>query len=553
MEVNDPALTMGRFLRESAGRHRDRCAIRYGGASLSYRELEAQARELARALVGSGVGKGTRVAVHMANRPEWVVSAFAVGLVGAVLVPVNTFASRGEFDFILRHSDAALLLMQPALLKHDFLGDLLDGHRSIADGTPGRLRCPALPQLRRVVSLGIDAARGGVEPWPALLADAADVSDALLDGITDEVEPSDDGTIIYTSGTTANPKGVLHGQRAGVLQGYRFAELMRLRADDRIFTTYPFFWTAGIAMSLLPALAVGARLLLQEHFEPAAALDCIESERATVAHAWPHQMKAMGEHPSAANRDLGRLRKVDFTSPLAQLAGIEKDEYGMGASYGMSETFTIATALPADSPLALRKATSGVPLTGMTLRIVDPETGALRGSGDEGEIAVKGVTMMHGYYKVLPENYLDADGFFRTQDGGFLDAEGNLHWSGRLGNLIKTGGANVSPLEIEEMLEKHPGVKVGIPVGVGHPSLGEVVVLCVVPTQGSEPDAEEIRGWLRQRLAAYKVPRRVLFFRAEELSYTGNQKVQLTPLREAAQRRLAAEGVEIDGYRYTPA
>jgi acyl-CoA synthetase (AMP-forming)/AMP-acid ligase II len=453
----------------------------------------------------------------MANRPEWIAAAFAVGMVGGVLVPVNTFASRDEFDFILRHSDASVLLMQPRLLKHAFLDDLLANHAEVASGAPGRIRCPALPHLRRVVCLGIDGPRGAVEAWEPWLARGSDVSDTLLDAAIAEVEPVDDAMIIYTSGTTANPKGVLHGHRAGVVQGIRFAELMGFDANDRVFTTYPFFWTAGIAMSLLPTFEAGACLLLQETFDAGAALDLIETERATAVHAWPHQQKALGEHATASNRDLSSLCKIDSSTPLAQLAGVAKDSYGMGASYGMSETFTLASALPANAPIEQRRTTSGRPLEGTDLRIVDPETGAALPQGRTGEISVRGVTFMRGYYKVAPEKYLDAEGFFRTNDGGFLDGDGSLHWSGRLGNLIKTGGANVSPVEIENCLRSRPDVKVAVAVGVAHPTLGEVVVLCVVPTAESEPDAEGIRSFLREHLATYKVPKRVLFFREEEL------------------------------------
>jgi acyl-CoA synthetase (AMP-forming)/AMP-acid ligase II len=157
---------------------------------------------------------------------------------------------------------------------------------------------------------------------------------------------------------------------------------------------------------------------------------------------------------------------------------------------------------------------------------------------------------MRGYYKVLPELILDDRGYFRTQDGGHFDEEGFLHWTGRLSNLIKTGGANVSPVEIENAAASHPDLKVAMPVGIGHPSLGEVIVLCAVPIEGARPDEQEIRRFLRKRLAAYKVPRRVLFFREDELSYTGNQKVQVTPLKQAAQDRLGEEGAVIDGYDY---
>ncbi len=550
MEPNDPRLTPGRFLAQVAASHAERRAIHFEGRSIRYRELEREARLLARALIGAGVVKGARVAVLMTNRPEWIVCAFAVGMIGAVLVPVNTFASREELRYILCHSDASLLLMQPALRKHAFLDDLLSSYHAIASGSRGRLRCVDLPQLRRVACLGIDAPRGAVETWGQLLALEEGVSEELLDAACAGVEPSDEGILIYTSGTTSNPKGVLHTQRAGVLQSWRFADILRLTPDDRIYTTYPFFWTAGIAMSIGPALASGACLLLQEIFEPGTALDLIESERATAVHAWPHQHKALGEHPSALQRDLTSVRKVDFSTPIARLAGIEKDEYGPGASYGLSETFTIVSALPCDAPLELRKATHGKPLPGTRLRIVDPETGEPLPAGEKGEIAVKGVTLMQGYYKVLPENYLDGDGFFRTQDGGSLDEEGYLHWTGRLSNLIKTGGANVSPVEIEAALAGHPDVKVAIPVGIGHPTLGEVVVLCVVPVEGAGVDEDAIREHLRARLAAYKVPKRVLEFRLDELSYTGNQKIQIPPLKEAALAKLEAEGAEIDGYRF---
>jgi fatty-acyl-CoA synthase len=533
--------TLGRFLDDVAVAHGDRCAIRFEGASFRYDEVRAEARRLARALLGAGVVKGARVAVHMANRPEWIVSAFAVGMAGGVLVPVNTYATREERDYILRHSDASLLLLQPALLKHRFHEELLADHPELASGTPGRLRCAALPNLRRVACLG-DAS------WDELLALGDDVPDALLDAVGEEVVPSDDGFIIYTSGTTANPKGVLHTHRAAIVQAHRFADLLRFTRDDRVWTSYPFFWTAGIAMSLGATFAAGGTLLLQEHFDPGDALEMMEKERATAAHAWPHQHKAMGEDPSLGERNLSSLRKLDPGNPLAARAGVSEDHYSPNASYGLSETFTIASMLPADAPVAIRRGTSGRPLEGMRIRIVDPQSGEALPTGEEGEIAVKGVTFMRGYYKVAPENVVDENGFFRTQDGGHLDGDGYLHWSGRLSNLIKTGGANVSPVEVEGALRKLDSLRAGLAVGVPHPTLGEALVVCAVASEGADVSEGDVREFLRERLAAYKVPRKVLFFSPEELSYTGNQKIQVGPLREKALERLA--GVEIDGHRY---
>jgi fatty-acyl-CoA synthase len=547
-----PRLTAAGFLDDVARRHAGRVALRFPDekVELRYEELRAAARALARGLVGAGVVKGARVGLLLGNRPEWAVGWLAAGLVGAVVVPINTFGTQDELDYVLRHADVSMLLLQPALASHRYLEELCARHPELARGTPGRLRCPALPSLRRVCALGAARAPGGIERWDDLLALGADVSEELLEGLAAEVAPSDDALVIYTSGTTERPKGIVHLQRTPILQSLRFADAMRLGADDRVFTSQPFFWTAGIAMSLGATLAAGACLVLQEVFEPGRALELIESERITTIHAWPHQEKALGAHPDAPRRDVSCVRKVRFSSPLARLAGLTEDRWGIDASYGLSETFTIASALPADTPAELRAGSSGRALPGVTLRIVDPASGAPRPAGAHGEIAVRGPTLMRGYHKVDPELAFDEAGFFRTQDGGSLDADGQLHWTGRLSGLVKTGGANVSPVEVEAALRGYPALRAALAVGVPHPTLGEALVLCAVPSDGAAPDPDALRAYLRERLAPYKVPRVVLFFRPDELAYTGNQKIQAGPLRDAALARLRAERVEIAGHVY---
>lgn len=544
---------MPRFLEDVVERGGERTALRFEGRDLSYRDLNDQARALAKGLVAAGVGKGTRVGVLIANRPEWVVAAFAVGLVGGVLIPVNTFATPDERDYILRHSDASLLIFQQTLLKRDFGAELQESHPEIAVAAPGLLRCAELPALRGAVVFGGEG-QGAIAGWGELVASGEGVSDELLDQMTAEVTPADDGVIIYTSGTTAHPKGVLHFQRAPVIQSWRFAEYMELGDDDVVWTAQPFFWTAGMTMSLGASLAAGACLVLQEVFEPASALALIEGQRATAIHAWPHQEKALAEHPNASGTDFSSVSKLEFASPLAPLAGIEKDAWGTYGSYGLSETFTLASALPASAPAERRSETSGLPLPGMSIRILDPDSGEPVGVGEKGEVAVKGATLMRGYYKVDPALYFDSDGYFHTQDGGWLDTEGYLHWTGRLSNLIKTGGANVSPLEIEQALIPSDDMRVGLAVGVPHPVLGEAIVLCVVRAEAADFDEaarqQSIRAELRERLAAYKVPKCVLFFDADELDYTANQKIQVGALRDTALARLQQQGVEIDGVHY---
>ena len=542
-----------RFFEDVVERGGERPAIRFEGETLSYRDLDREVRAFAKGLLALGVGKGTRVGVLVANRPEWVIASFAVGLVGGVLIPVNTFATPDERDYILRHSDTAWLVAQPTLLKRDHLQELRDRHPALARDAPGALRCEALPCLRGVVAFGA-ASLGAVLSWEDCVAGGAGVPDALLDGVAAEVFPSDEGVVIYTSGTTAHPKGVVHFHRAPVILSWRFAEYMALSSEDVVWTAQPFFWTAGMTMSLGATLGAGACLVLQESFEPAAALALIERERATTLHAWPHQEKALAEHPDASKTDLSRVSKIEFSSPLALLAGLEKDVWGTYGSYGMSETFTLASAIPASAPAELRRDTSGRPLPGMSIRILDPESGEVLPPGEKGEIAVKGASLMRGYYKVEPSLYFDAGGYFHTQDGGWLDPDGYLHWTGRLSNLIKTGGANVSPLEIEAAVPTSSDLRVCLAVGVPHPVLGEAVVLCAVRAEGASLDEDareaELRSALRERLAAYKVPKRVLFFGADELEYTSNQKIQVGPLRDAVLARLQRDGVELEGVRY---
>lgn len=526
----DEFLTLGLFLDEVARRHDRRTAVVFGDERISYRELRERSRALAKALAANGVGKGTKAALLMANRPEWIVAAFAVGMIGGVLVPLNTFSPAEEIDWVLRHSDASLLLVQPHLLQHAFLDDLLTAHPRLREGPPGALADPSLPYLRRIVAL---------DAFDELLRSAASVSDELLDAMAAEVRPSDDALIVYTSGTTERPKGVLHAHVAPCIQFWRWKQQLRLDSDDRVWSTFPYFWTAGFSMSLGGTLAAGATLVVQEVFEPGAALDVIERERVTTVHLFAAGQSELAEHPTARSRDLSSLRHLMRDSPLRRLAGVKPLDWDPGAAYGLSETFTICTSLPSDSPLELRKTTHGVALPGMQIRIVD-EAGAPFPIGHTGEIAVKGVTAMRGYYKVDPGETFDADGYFHTKDAGHLDAKGYLHWHGRISGLIKTSGANVSPVELETALLAWGRVKAAGVVGVPDKRLGEIVVACVIRLSDDPVTEDDVRGYLRSRVAAYKVPRHVLFFADGEIEFTGSQKIKLNELRELAARRLAA-------------
>ena len=512
--------TLGEFLREAARRFTDREAIVFNeGArrsSWSYTDLDDHASRVARALMSSGLSKGDRVALLMGNRPEWVASAFGIALAGGVLVPVNTYLEGPELEYVLTHSDASMLLMQESLAGHrydEIISTLL------------------VPKLRDVVSLG---------SWGLFMARAEAVSMSDLDARAASVDMSDDAVIIYTSGTTAAPKGVLHTHAPPCLQSRRFVRHLCLGDGVRAWSAFPLFWTAGFAMVMGATIACGGCLVLQERFEPGEALSLLERERVTTPHAWPHQLAELEQHPDWAGANLSALKHIEGFSSFGRhpSVSVAEDEWSPRAAYGLTETFTIVTSTPADAAPEIRDHTAGAILPGNAIAIVHPQTGELLPAGTEGEIAVAGASMMKGYVKVPREQTFDADGFFHTGDAGYVDDDGYLHWTGRTSDLIKTGGANVSPVEIEMALLHHPSLKAAGAVGVPHETLGQMVVVVAVAQDGARVGEEDVRDFLRGRLASYKIPRRVIFVEESQLSLTGNQKIRPEDLRALARATL---------------
>jgi fatty-acyl-CoA synthase len=526
-------LTLGGFLAEVARRHRDReaLAFRESGASdvtrWTYADLGHEARRIGRGLLAAGVGKGTRVALLMGNRPSWVASAFGVAMAGGVLVPLNTLYEPPELEHALIDSDAAVLLLQEGLGRRAYLDQIMQ--------LVGSLPSLRFPFLRRIVCLRTGS-------WDDLCAEGTKVPEEHLHASSTRVSPFDDAIVIYTSGSTAQPKGVLHSHRAPSLQSWRFVRHLCLDADDRTWSAYPLFWSAGFSMVMGATLAAGGCLVLQERFDPGEALALLESERITTPFAWPHQSADLETHPDWSRRDLSALRHVEGFTGLGRHPTVEVgDQWSPRAAYGLTETFTILSSLPADTPAEERAGNQGAILPGMQVRIIDPNTGTSQPFGVEGEMAVKGTSLMKGYLGVAPEACFDADGFFHTRDAGFVDEHGLLHWTGRTDDLIKTAGANVSPVEIETALLECPGLKAALAVAVPHPTLGEMVVLAAVAQGGWDITESDVQDFLRGRIASYKIPRRVLFFDEGDLAQTGTAKIKTAELRSLAVARLAAE------------
>ena len=492
---------------------------------LSWSELRAASREAAKKLVLAGAGKGTRIGLLCTNRLEWLPIAFGALRVGAVLVPLSTLWKRDELAHALAHADVQLLVTLDRFLRHDYLAML----REVVPDLPRPLYSSRLPALRRIVLLEGDAP--GYERWSEL---PASVDDGFLDALERTVSPLDPATVFFTSGTTAEPKAVLHAHGALTTAARGIAARLGIEPADAWWGHLPLFWSGGFVLGALATIAGGGRIVLQEVVDAASALELLEREACTIMAGW-HQAGPLLDHPDFARRCL-RLRKGTRADPEVTRRLLGPDHRAVGC-YGMSETATFVCAARSDDPEPVRLGTFGRPLEGTEVRIVDRATGDPAPAGREGEILVRGPTLMEGYYGIPRTQTFDGEGFFRTGDLGFVDQDGCLHFTGRLKDVIKTAGVNVAAAEVEETLLRHPAVQGAYVVGVRHPTRGENVAAFVVLRAAAAATPEELQAFCRETLASYKVPRCVFLVGETELPRTATGKVEKAALRRLAEAR----------------
>ena len=518
------ALTLPAFLDEVAERFGPNEALVFddplrGGETVrwTYARLRHEAGCVAGAMVDLGLAPGAAVGILMGNRPEAVAAFFGASLAGAVAVPMSTFAAPPELAHMIDLAGISTVLTQARLLQRPFPEDL----ENLAS---------ELPTLERVVAVGID--------WDDVVVPCDFTAPASAAG------PDDPAVVIFSSGTTSTPKGMLHSHRAVAQQSWVQAQIFGRHEQTRMWSALPLFWTAGLNTAMGSTLAAGGCWVMQETFEPGDALALMARERVTEPYALPHQIAALEEHPDWAGTDLSSLTCVYGKSAFARHPKVEGDtSWRMPVGYGMSETCAFISAHWWDTPRDVAAQSMGCLLPGMEVRVLDDD-GVDLGAGEIGELAVKGPTLMLGYLGVAPEATFDADGFFRTGDAGFVDDEGCLHWEGRRTEMIKTGGANVSPAELEVQLRACAPVKLARIVGVPDPRLDQLVVACITLKEGADATEEDIQSFLRQRVASYKVPKRVLFFDDGEIPMTtSDTKVRDEALLALAVERLAAQPV----------
>ncbi|MEU5879192.1 FadD3 family acyl-CoA ligase [Spirillospora sp. NPDC047279] len=504
----------------AADRHGGRVAVVDGDARLSYAELYEEARRFGAALVADGVEPGDRVGVWAFNSREWIVALLGLYQAGAVLVPINTRFKGREAADIVRRGRVKVLVTVTGFLGNDYVAMLTGA------GVP-------LPDLRTIV-----IARGGPSGpgvlWPDFLAGATADGLAEVDRRRAALGPDDVSDVLFTSGTTGTPKGVVMTHRRTMGVGTDWVAMTGLSAGDRYAMVNPYFHMFGFKGGILACLASGATMYPHPVLDVDTVLRQVAEERITVLPGPPALYHAILEHADRDRYDLSSLRvavtgAADIPVELIRRVRTELPFSVIVAGYGLTEGGTASSTSPDDAPETIA-GTVGRPRPGFEIRIVDG-AGEDVAPGEVGEIVLRGPTVMAGYLDG-PEAtaaVLSADGWLSTGDLGRFDELGCLRIAGRSKDMFLVGGFNAYPAEIEAMLLEHPGVRAAAVIGIPDERLGQVGMAFVVPRPPA-PSAEDIIAWSRERMANYKVPRRVELI--DELPLTASGKVHKTALHE---------------------
>jgi fatty-acyl-CoA synthase len=497
---------------------------------LSYAEVGQRAERLSAGLFGIGVRRGDRVAIWMTNRPEWIITYFAVMRLGAVLVPLNTWLTPPEIGYQLRQSEARHLVVQDRFRKIDFVGALTRIAPEFATAPRGAFWSPKLPELRNVVVYHRAGEPGhpNLHDWSELAA--GDPAAAAAAGpVSAAVTGADLAMIKYTSGSTGRPKGVMLEQEGIVRYGQVHTERLGLSADDAFFSAMPFFHSGGSLWGIQTMMQTGGRLVFTEAFDPPLAGELIESERCTVLFGI--LANELVTSALQAGRDFSSVR-------MSRPGGHGADTLMPNAAlvinpFGLTECYAAVAMCGPDDPPAKQRATNGRPLRGQEVKAVDPETGAEVPPGVIGEAWVRGNTM-RGYWK-NPEATaatIDDDGWVHSEDLVSIDSDGYVTYASRLKLMLKVGGENVSVEEVERTVAEHEAVFHCVVVGVPDQRKIEIGRAYVILHEGAELDEVTLLDWLGTRLARFKIPREVIF--VDSLPRLGSNKFDRVKIQQLA-------------------
>ncbi len=515
----------------------------------TYGDFNRRVNALARGLLSIGLAKGDHLGIWATNVPDWLTFLFATAKIGVITVTVNTAYKSTELDYIIKQSDIKALCLIDGYRDSDYVGMVNELVPELKSSERGRLESARYPRLKCVIFIGPEKHRGMYNTQELLLL-GNHASGEELSRIKAGLDCQEVINMQYTSGTTGFPKGVMLTHHNILNNGFHIGERQKFTPKERVCLPVPLFHCFGLVLGIMAIVTHGATAVIVESFDPLLVLASVQKEKCTALYGVPTMFIAELNHPMFKMFELGSLRTgimAGSPCPVEIMKRVISDMHAgeVTIAYGLTEGSPVMTQTSTDDPIELRVATVGQHLSGIEVRIVNPETNAEVPPGTQGEVVCRGYNVMKGYYKMpeATEAAIDKDGWLHSGDLGTMDENGYFKITGRIKDMIIRGGENVYPREIEEFLLTMPGIKDVQVAGIASPKYGEEVGAFVVRKDGAKVQEEDIRDFCRGKISRFKVPKHVFFMDSYPMTASG--KIQKYKLREKGLEILKDKGIEV--------
>jgi len=536
--------TVGNVIKETSGRYPENPALISPQFQIrqNYRELYDQCRKTAKGLLALGIQKGDHVSVWTTNVPEWVYLQFALGMVGGVLVTINTNYQSHELEYILKQSDSTTIFLIDTYRDTSFYDTVRKIMPELDASAPGNLVSAKLPLMKNVVYIGSKENTPGMFKFFDLIKMGEQVTERELDDRMSALSDDDVINMQYTSGTTGFPKGVMLTHHNIVNNARMVGDVMGMTEKDSLLIQVPVFHCFGCVMSTLNSVYHGSAMVILESFDPKIALETMAREKCTAVNGVPTMFVNILNHADFGRYDLTSLRTGIMAGAPCPVETMNQVNTKMHCSeiviaFGQTESSPVMTMTRRDDPVALRVATVGRLLPDIEGKIIDPETGLDLPADTQGEIVTRSACVMKGYYK-MPEataHTIDQDQWLHTGDLGVVDKNGYFKVTGRIKDMIIRGGENIYPREIEEFLYTNPKVANAQVIGIADKKYGEQVLAAVQLKEGETATPEEFNEFCKGKIARHKIPRYWEFLR--EFPMTASGKIQKYKLKEMFEKK----------------
>lgn len=540
-------ITVGDLLDQTANLYPDHDAVLYSDRPFrkTYSQLRNICNEAAKGMMAMGIKKGDHVAIWATNYPEWLIAQFATAKIGAVLVTVNTNYKIYELEYLLKQSDSKTLILIEGFKDTNYVDIINQLCPELKISNPGELISRRLPFLKNVIFIG-EKKYPGMFNWNELYVLARQISDEELQERQAEQDIDEVINMQYTSGTTGFPKGVMLTHFNIVNNAMSLGDNMNLTHNDKICIPVPFFHCFGCIIGVMACVTHGSTMVPVEYFNPLKVMQAVQEEECTGLHGVPTMFIAILEHPDFKKFRFSKLRTGVMAGAPCPIKVMKQVVDVMNAKeitigYGQTECSPLSTQTRVDDTLERRVSTVGKVLPFLEAKVVDPETNKEVPYGVQGEFVVRGYNVMKGYYNMpeATEQAIDAQGWLHTGDLATMDEKGYFKITGRIKDMIIRGGENIYPKEIEEFLYTHPAVQDVQVIGVPSKEYGEEVMACIVLKEGAAITENQIKEYVGNHLARYKIPKYIKFLKEYPLTASG--KVQKYKLRETAVEELGLQ------------